>query len=197
MRSDAPPLMPIFRSRHQAELLMWLLLHPDREYTMTELARRLRVPLTTLHREAQRLVDATLLRSRSVGRSRVLQANPEHRAVEPLTRLLEMTFGPRAVIAEEFADLTGAEQVLIFGSWAARYHGEPGPPPADIDVLVVGTPQRADVYEAADRAQGRLGIQVNPVIRSRKLWDGAADSLVRQVRSSRTIDVHGVDQDVA
>jgi DNA-directed RNA polymerase specialized sigma24 family protein len=55
MRSEAPPLMPIFRSRHQADLLAWLLLHPDREYTTTELARRLGVPLTTLHREVQRL----------------------------------------------------------------------------------------------------------------------------------------------
>jgi DNA-binding MarR family transcriptional regulator len=76
MRSDAPVLMPIFRSRHQAEFLTWLLLHPDQEYTTTELAARLHVPLTTLHREVQRLVDADLLRARTVGRSRLLSANP-------------------------------------------------------------------------------------------------------------------------
>jgi hypothetical protein len=48
--------MPIFRSRHQAELLVWTLLHPDREYTLTELANQLDIPLTTLHREIERLV---------------------------------------------------------------------------------------------------------------------------------------------
>lgn len=64
MRSDAPALMPIFRSCYQAELLAWLFLHPAAEYTMSDLAHRLRVPLNTLHREVRRLVEAELLRSR-------------------------------------------------------------------------------------------------------------------------------------
>lgn len=37
-RSDAPPLLPILRSRHQADLLAVLLLHPDRAYTLIDLA---------------------------------------------------------------------------------------------------------------------------------------------------------------
>src|SRR5664280_578794 len=61
MRSEAPALMPIFRSQHQAALLAWLLLHPEDEYTLTELAKKLDVPLTTLQREAQRLVGAGIL----------------------------------------------------------------------------------------------------------------------------------------
>ena len=35
---------PVFRSQHQAELLMWLLLHPEQEYGVTEMAARLGVP---------------------------------------------------------------------------------------------------------------------------------------------------------
>ena len=42
-RNDAPPLLPILRSRHQADLLAVLLLHPDRAYTLTDLARLLKV----------------------------------------------------------------------------------------------------------------------------------------------------------
>jgi predicted nucleotidyltransferase len=55
-------------------------------------------------------------------------------------------------VAEEFPGLQGAEHVLIFGSWAARYHQHPGKPPRDLDVLVVGRPSRDEVYDAADRA---------------------------------------------
>ena len=40
MRSDGPALLPVFRSQHQAELLMWLYLHPDAEYGVSELAER-------------------------------------------------------------------------------------------------------------------------------------------------------------
>ena len=74
-----------------------------------------------------------------------------------LTELLFLSWGPLQVIADEFAELAGVERVLIFGSWAARYQQRPGPPPHDLDVLVVGRPTRASVYDAADRAQQRLG----------------------------------------
>lgn len=188
MRSDGPALMPVFRSQHQAEMLMWLLLHPEQEYSVTEMAARLRVPLSTLHREVIRLDQAGLVASRTHGRSRLIRANIDHPAAKALTQLLEITFGPRAVIAEEFA-IQGAEQVVIFGSWAARYEGQAGLPPHDIDVLVVGKVDRADVYDAADRANARLGIEVNPVVRSPKQWAEPQDALVAQIKDSPHITV--------
>ena len=107
----------------------------------------------------------------------------DHRPPRGLTLLLKITFGPRAVLAGEFA-IRGAEQVVIFGSWAARYEGQAGPPPNDIDLLVVGKGDRADVYDAADRANARLGIEVNPVVRTAKQWADAQDDLVAQINES-------------
>jgi len=196
MRSKAPALMPIFRSQHQAALLAWLLLHPEHEYTLTELAKKLDVPLTTLQREAQRLVGAGILQDRTLGRARLLRANLGNRAADPLTQLLQVTFGPETVIGEEF-DLTNAKRVLIYGSWAERYLGTPGPPPNDVDVLVVGSLDRADVYEAADRAQSRLGMQVNPVIRTPEQWANDADSLVLQIKDSPTVEVTAAGKDAS
>lgn len=188
--------MPIFRSQHQAELLMWLLLHPAQEYGVTELAGRLGVPLSTLHREVHRLDDAGLIISRTQGRNRLIRANLEHPGTPALTALLEVTFGPRVVIAEEFA-IAGAEKVLIFGSWAARYAGEPGPPPHDIDVLVVGKVDRADAYDAADRANTRLDIEVNPVIRTGAQWAEPTDGLVAQIKASAHVTAFDASESVA
>lgn len=188
--------MPIFRSRHQADLLAWLLLHPDQEYGITELAHRLDVPLTTLHGEARRLIAAGLLQSRSQGRNRLVRANPDNRATAPLTQLLELTFGPQIVIAEEFV-IPEVQHVLIFGSWADRYQGNPGPPPHDVDVLVIGNAQRADVYDAADRAQARLGLQVNPVLRTPEQWAADEDPLIEQVKHSPSLVVYSGEGDAA
>ena len=183
MRSKGPALLPVFRSQHQAELLMWLLLHPDQEFGVSDLAERLVVPLSTLHREVVRLDEAGLIVSRSLGRNRLVRANTSHPATPALTQLLEVTLGPKVVVAEEFA-IRGATHVVIFGSWAARFAGQAGPPPHDIDVLVVGKVDRADLYEAADRAQARLGLEVNPVVRSAKRWGDPGDALVAQIKSS-------------
>jgi DNA-binding transcriptional ArsR family regulator len=181
--------MPIFRSRHQAELLSVLLLHPNRDYTVSELARALHVPLSTLHREAQRLERAGIVTSRTVGRARLLRANTGNRLLRPLTDLITATFGPHTVVAEEFRTVPGVERLLIFGSWAARYHGDFGPPPNDIDVLIVGRPDRSMVYDAADRAQDRLDLPVNPTICSPTRWSDPADTFIQQVRSSPSLDL--------
>lgn len=162
---------------------MWLLLHPGQEYGVSDLAARLGVPLSTLHREVVRLDEAALIVSRTLGRNRLVRANTAHPAAAALTQLLEVTFGPKVVVAEEF-DFAGVEQVVIFGSWAARYAGQAGPPPHDIDVLVVGKVDRADLYDAADRAHARLGIEVNSVVRTSKQWDDPADALVAQIKAT-------------
>jgi DNA-binding transcriptional ArsR family regulator len=183
MRSEAPALLPVFRSQLQADILAALLLNPEREYSLTELARRFDAPLSTVHGEVKRLTDAGLLRRRNVGRSAMVQANVGNRLVAPLTELLFLSWGPLQVVADEFSELDGAERVLIFGSWAARYLQRSGPPPHDLDVLVIGRPARGDVYDAADRAQERLGMPVNPVIRPADVWREAADPLMQQIQS--------------
>src|SRR5574341_1161117 len=102
MRSGAPSLLPIFRSQHQAELLTAMLLHPDRQYTLTELSTKLQAPVTTLQREVGRLVEAGLLTERRIGRSRLLAANPANRYAGPLTQLVALAFGPIVVVEEEY-----------------------------------------------------------------------------------------------
>jgi len=189
MRSAAPALLPIFRSRLQADILAALLLNPEDEYSLTELAERFNAPPSTVHGEVKRLTGAGLIRRREIGRSAVVRADTSNRLMKPLAELLLLSWGPLQVVAEEFSELDGAEQVLIFGSWAARYHQRPGKPPHDLDVLVVGSPSREDVYAAADRAQQRLGMPVNPVIRSEEAWRLASDPLVRQIQSSPLVNV--------
>jgi predicted nucleotidyltransferase len=121
----------------------------------------------------------------------------QNRLVEPLTELLLLSWGPMQVVADEFAAVPQAERVMIFGSWAARYLGRAGPAPHDLDVLVVGQPTRASVYDAADRAQQRLGTPVNPVIRSADTWRKADDPLVRQIQSSPLVSVLEPDDSAA
>jgi DNA-binding transcriptional ArsR family regulator len=188
--------MPILRSQPQAEILTLLLLHPETEYSITELSVKLGAPLTTVQREVNRLSQAGLINERRVGRTRVVSANPASRYTRPLTELLTVAFGPHVVIREEFADIA-AVGIAIYGSWAARYLGVVGPPPADVDVLVVGEPPRAEIYDAAEQAEQRIGFPVNVTLSSPARWAGASDALIQQIRSSPVVWVTGPPQDGA
>ncbi|WP_346008586.1 winged helix-turn-helix domain-containing protein [Janibacter terrae] len=182
MRSVAPPLLPILRSHTQGKVLAAVLLHPDREVTQTELARAAGIPQSTASGEVARLVEAGVFISRRVGRATLLRANPRGRLTSTLTQLVAMTYGPLEVVAEEFAGL-GAVAVVLYGSWAARWHGRTGKEPGDVDVLVLGDVDRAAVYDAAGRVEERVGFEVNPVIRPASSWaDSGADPLVDDVR---------------
>jgi DNA-binding transcriptional ArsR family regulator len=179
--------LALLRSRFQADLLTWLFLHPEREFTLADLAGKIGVSQSTAHGEVERLVGAGILADRRVGRSRLVRANTESRLAAPLAQLLTLSFGPHVVVAEEFAGVNGVDLVVLYGSWAARYEGEPGREPRDVDVMVVGTPARDEVYSAADRAQERLGLEVNPTIRSRSSWEDVTDPLVAAIRAAPVV----------
>jgi predicted nucleotidyltransferase len=190
MRSEGPPLLPILRSRTQGELLAEMLGNPDSEWTISDLSRNLGIPLTTAQEEVARLESGGILISRKVGRARLVKPDLRNPMIPPLTQLVFMAFGPRQVIREEFADVP-ATKVVIFGSWAARLNGEPGPLPRDIDVLVV-TDQvdREAMYAAAERSEARLGRPVNPVVRSVNAWHNpAGDPLLAEISQRPMVDV--------
>lgn len=187
-RTPAPPLLVIFRSRAQGDILARVLLG-NGPLTLSDVAKDLDLPFATVQREATRLVSAGILSDDRVGRARQLRANTRNRAHRPLRELVMITFGPKQVVLEEFAPLTGVSVLMIYGSWAARYRGEEGPEPGDIDVLLVGDVDRDVAYDAADRAGRRLGREVNPTVVSERRWHAAEDPFLRQLHQRPLVPV--------
>lgn len=178
------------------ELLAWLYLHPDEQWSVTDLARRFAVSQSTVSREADRLVEGELVLESRRGNLRLLQANEHGLLGRPLTDLLALTYGPIAVMGELLAPVPGIEAAYIYGSWAARYQGEVGPVPADIDVLVVGQVDADDLFAAARAAESRLGREVNVHRVAAHAWrepDGDPFLTSVQSRPLVAIDLNGRD----
>jgi len=184
VRTSPSALLPVFRSRLQGEVLALLMGEPSREWTIEGLANRVSQPYQTVANEIRRLQAGDLVATRTIGRSKLVRANEASPYFAPLAQLVLMSFGPPLVVGEEFATLAGVERVFIFGSWAARYAGEPGAAPNDVDVLLVGTPDRDQAYEAARRTEHRLGREVNVTIRTPRQWQHGDDAFTKQLRSS-------------
>lgn len=191
MRPAEPPLLPILRSRLVGDLLALLASDPKRWRAIPELAGRTGGAYPTVTREVRRLEQGGLVEVDEVGRSKRVRLDTESPLYGPLAELVLRAFGPVVVIGEEFGGLGGVDQVAIYGSWAARYRGEPGAVPNDIDVLVLGGADRDDVHAAARRAERRIGLPVNTTIRRADDWERADDSFARQVKSSPMVVVAG------
>lgn len=191
MRSAPPALLPILRSQVAGDLLALLYLHPQAEYSVTEVADAIRANANTVHYEAGKLAEAGLIHARKRGNLRLIRAVTDSLLARPLTDLLAVTYGPLPVMTELLAGVPGIEEAHIYGSWAARYQGEPGPLPADVDVLVIGTPDPDDLDEVSEQAQRTLRRPVNIRRIRPETWrdPDPADPFLRSVRSRPLVNV--------
>ena len=173
-------------------LLGQLLLHPEREQTIAELEQATGIPQQTVSREVGRLLNAGLLAGRRVGRLHFVKPNEASPYFPELAGLLLKALGPRSVLGERLAGMDGVEEAYLFGSWARRYEGEPGPPPGDIDVVVIGQPDVDAVYEACREAGAILGQEVNPVVLTPTEWRSSRSGFVQELRKGTLVVLRGV-----
>lgn len=103
--------------------------------------------------------------------------------------MLSKVYGPVATIRTALARLGGVREAYIFGSFAERWQGVPGPVPNDVDVLVVGELEVDAIWSAAAEASRELGVEVNPVIRTPEEWEGEHTGFADAVRNGPRIVV--------
>lgn len=167
VRRPAPSLLPILRSQQQASILALVLGDPELELSLTDLAERTGAPLPSVHREVRRAEAAGLFTSRKLGNMRLVRANIDSPYYGGLADVLTRAFGVPAVLAEALRPVDGIDDAYVYGSWAARHAGEPGVRPVgDVDVLVLGDPDRDSLYEALHEAEQRLGREVQATVRA-------------------------------
>jgi len=179
------------RSQVQGSLLALTYLHPEREYSLTAAAGHVGSSVKAVQQEVSRLVDAGFLLDRRLGNVRLIRAARDTPVTRPLTDLLAVTYGPLPVLTDALSEVGGVESAFIYGSWAARYRGEPGPLPNDIDVLVVGAIDRDDLDEVARAVEPRLGRPVNMRRVRPSVWHDAAlaDAFLESVRSRPLVEL--------
>ncbi|MCS5718062.1 ArsR family transcriptional regulator [Herbiconiux sp. CPCC 205763] len=183
MKPNVPLLAPLLRSDTQGRLLAELYLFPERERTASQLARDVHTSLPTVLRELDRMVPMGFLTERFSGRNRYIRVNREHPLYNPVADIVRYSYGPLAILPGMLAPITGIEEAYVYGSWAARLAGEAGSDPQDVDVLVVGTPDRLEIFEAAERGSSALGREVNIRAVSRSAWDAGGDAFLRTVKA--------------
>lgn len=187
MRTEAPILLPLFRSRGQARLLARVFLHPNERLSLTQLARELDLDPATVQREAERLEEAGILTSERIGRARLVRPKEDSPFYPELSGLVLKAFGPVPVLRERLKGLAGVEGAFIYGSWASRYVGDRGEAPGDIDFLILGRPDRRKLARLCREAGEQLGYEVNPTVLSKDHWESDTTGFIRSIKEQPLI----------
>lgn len=190
MRTVASPLAPIFRSETQQRVLATLFLTPDRGWNMHQLAAEVGAAYSSVHREVSRLLSAGLLVEERVGQARLVRPNEQAPAFRPLRDLLVVSFGAGPMLRQALEAIPGVEAAALYGSYAARLTGVDGPPPRDIDVLVIGRPDPMAVYAAVREVSAVLNREVNPTVLDWDEWQ-ADSGFLQHVKDNDMIPLLG------
>ena len=125
------PLAELFSSRVRAAVLALVLSRPHLRFSLTDLSRRLGLPVSSLQHECYKLARLGLLRGERVGNARLYCPDPAWPLLEPVTALTV-----RAMPLEQA--LRGAVEGVpgIEGAWVS---GDLGSPRAPVYVVVLGS----------------------------------------------------------
>jgi predicted nucleotidyltransferase len=128
-----------------------------------ELARRLGHPSQVVGRELQRLEEAGILASESIGRARRYRVNAASPIAADVRGLVLRTIGAEALIRAALGGVAGIEEAWIFGSHARGTERSS----SDIDLLLIGPVDRAALSERLVQVEQELGRDVNTVVYTR------------------------------
>jgi DNA-binding transcriptional ArsR family regulator len=159
MRKSA--ILDVLIPKTRQGILAAVLVQPERAWYVSELARRLGVPSSSLQRELRALSVAGILKSHRQGRMVYYQANAESPVFPDLRGLLLKTAGLVDVLADVLRPLGGSiKYAFVYGSIAS----EEARSDSDIDLMIIGAVVPAALAVPLRKAREQLGREINPTI---------------------------------
>lgn len=160
-----PSILDALFTAPRQGILATTLMHPERWWYLSDLARHLRLHHATLQRDLARLSMAGVLLSRKDGNRIYYRANPDSPVFPELRGLLAKTAGLADVVGAALAAHASKIVVaFVFGSVAAGTQTSE----SDVDLMIIGDVGIRDLMSGVSDAEKQLGRPVNPVVYTRE-----------------------------
>lgn len=137
------------------------ILHPDRWWYMSDLAKHLDVMPSSLQRELASLVEAGILKKRQDGNRVYYQPDPQCPILPELRGLLVKTSGIADVLKEMLQPVWERTSfAFIYGSIARNEEMSA----SDVDLMLIGDVRLVEFAPALRVAEKQLGRAINPTL---------------------------------
>ncbi|MEO0108450.1 MAG: nucleotidyltransferase domain-containing protein [candidate division WOR-3 bacterium] len=139
--------------------------HADEEFYLRQIVRLTGVGIGPVQREVRALTQSGIILRRVRGHQVFFRANPDCPLFAELRSIVTKTVGVAGALRAALAPLAGQIAVaFIYGSVARGTETRL----SDIDVMVIGSVDFADVSDALSPVQERLNREVNVTVYSRR-----------------------------
>ncbi|MCX6605177.1 MAG: ArsR family transcriptional regulator [Acidobacteria bacterium] len=191
------PAVDVLLAKTKQRLLSAVLLQPNRAWYLSELARHLNVPPSSVQRELTQFVRAGIFAKRQDGNRVYFQADPTCPIFPELSSILTKTVGLADVVRQALAPLaTELDLAFIYGSIAtSKEHSS-----SDVDLMLIGAATLADLAIPLRSLESSLARSVNPTVYSTEEFRrrvAAKNHFLLSVLETKLLFILGTDNDLA
>ena len=190
-------LISVLFPKTRRAVLATTLMHPERWWFLADLARHIGVPPSSLQREMESLVEVGILLRRQEGKQVYFKPDPNCPILCELQGIMTKTVGLVDVLRSTLVPFQKSIKVaFVYGSIARSEELSE----SDVDLMIVGNASLADLSPALQKAEQRLGREVNPTLFSpeefaRKVNQG--HHFLKTVLGGEKLFIHGGPDDLA
>lgn len=191
------PAVDVLLGKTKQRLLSAVLLQSNRAWYLSELARHLNVPPSSVQRELTQFVDAGIFAKRQDGNRVYFQADPTCPIFPELSSILTKTVGLADVIRQALVPLaTKLDLAFIYGSIATSKERSS----SDVDLMLIGAATLADLAIPLRSLESSLARSVNPTVYSSEEFRrrvAAKNHFLLSVLETELLFILGADNDLA
>ena len=148
------------RSDLRRKLLTFFYVNRSARIYVRQLAVALAADSTNVSRELARLAREGLLRAETEGRQLYYSINRDYPYLKPVFALLQGSIGIEPELRHALQAVPGIQQAWLFGSFAKNQADAS----SDIDLLLIGEPDQAQLAVQLRRAEKTLRREINSTV---------------------------------
>ena len=152
------------RSDLRCKLLTFFFVNRNARVYVRQLATALEADSTNVSRELARLAQEGLLRSETEGRQLYYSVNRDYPFLKPVFALLQGSVGIQPTLKHALQAVAGIRSAWVFGSFAKNEADVA----SDIDLLIVGKPDQAELAAEIRKAEKTLRREINYTVLTQK-----------------------------
>jgi len=174
-------------TKNQNLILETFFNHPEKEYYLNELAKKLDKKPGIFQRDINKLNKDNILESSYNGNRRFFRLNKKYPLYKELQSIFFKTTGIEGSLKGAVEKIKGIKKAFIYGSYAQGKER----PMSDVDLFVIGTINENDLIDSILKLESKLEREINYTLMTEKEFNEKekSDSFVKNVLNNKIIEL--------
>jgi len=160
---------------------------PEKEYYLSELAKKLDKKPGVFQRDINSLNEEKLLESSYNGNRRFFKLNKKHPLYKELQSIFFKTTGIEGSLRNSIKKIKGIEKAFIYGSYAQGKERST----SDVDLFIIGTINENNLIDSISKIEDKIGREINYTLMTKEEFKEKenSNSFVKNVLNNKIIEL--------